>query len=493
MPLPCQKDSCGAEERQELDTVLHSGIFKKAPNLQRFLEYVAEKHFAGTPEEIKEYSIAVEALHRANSFDPQADTIVRVTAHTLRKKLEQYYAAEGSEHLIRIHLPVGSYEPQFVRRSGLAPDSPPVLLQPVLVAPEERSPTNSDGMKWPWWPYAIAALALLILLIGIAEGNRHYSVMARQGNFTPRQETAGVRTQRIRFGGKPYVDAAGQVWDASIGCKGGTVFAHPGLAIEGTDDPTLFQEGREGRFECVIPVSPGTYQLEVLFADTAGDKVSVRQVVLSINDKISDLMDIVDEASGNNIATGKVYPGIHPMRDGAIHLDFLSDGSFANAVEITPTPSDDSPPLRMVAGPRTLVDDAGNTWSPERFFSGGRRAFHAEPNVTNSRLFEWERYGHTYYHLPVVPNREYTVKLYFSESWFGVANGGTGGVGSRVFDVYCNGTTLLKDFDILKAQKNGFAVATSYHVKSTAHGTLDLSFSPSKNYPLINALEVEPE
>ena len=69
------------EEWQELQAVLQSEIFKKAPNLLHFLEYVAEQHFAGKADQIKEYSIAVQALHRPQHFDPQSDTIVRVKAH----------------------------------------------------------------------------------------------------------------------------------------------------------------------------------------------------------------------------------------------------------------------------------------------------------------------------------------------------------------------------------------------------------------------------
>ena len=94
---------------------------------------------------------------------------------------------------------------------------------------------------------------------------------------------------------------------------------------------------------------------------------------------------------------------------------------------------------------------------------------------------------------PLIPGKEYRVKLYFSEGWFGKTNGGPGGIGSRLFDVYCNGTTLLKDFDILRAQKDGAAIVAFNHVKPTVHGMLDLSFVPGRNYPLINAIEVDPE
>jgi len=301
----------------------------------------------------------------------------------------------------------------------------------------------------------------------------------------------------IRFGKneKSYIDAAGQSWTADKYCQGGALFAHPGHDIQGTDDPAIFQEGREGKFQCKIPVSPGAYQLQLLFADTAGDKEAARQVDLTINNRRADALDVVDEAGGNDIAIGKLYAGIHPMDDGAIHLDFTSDGSFVNALEISPTESDGGQSLRMIAGPAIFRDDQGNTWLPERFFQGGRRTFHTEglPKVANSRLFEWERYGHFRYLIPVVAGKEYTVRLYFSEGWFGGSNGGPGGIGSRVFDVYCNGTTLLKNFDILSAQKEGVSVITFNGVKPTAHGMLELHFTPVKNYPLINAIEVEPE
>ena len=183
------------------------------------------------------------------------------------------------------------------------------------------------------------------------------------------------------------------------------------------------------------------------------------------------------------------------MSDGTIHLDFTSDGSFVNAVELTPSKSDAALPWRMLAGPYLFHDDEGNTWLPERFFQGGRRAFHSDnlPRVEHSKLFEWERYGHFRYLIPVVTGKEYKVQLYFSEGWFGKSNGGPGGVGSRIFDVYCNGTTLLKDFDIARSQKDGAVVATFGHIKPNSHGMLELSFTPGTNYPLINAIQVDPE
>jgi hypothetical protein len=203
----------------------------------------------------------------------------------------------------------------------------------------------------------------------------------------------------------------------------------------------------------------------------------------------------MDEAGGDDVVVGKVFAGIHPMSDGAIHLDFASAQSFVNAAELSPSESNSGLPLRMLAGPAIFRDEQGRTWLPERFFQGGRRTFHPDnfPRIANSRLFEWARYGRFHYLIPVVAGKEYRVRLYFSEAWFGSSNGGPGGVGSRVFDVYLNGTTLLKNFDILRDQKNGTAVMTFNRVKPTVHGMLELYFTPVKNYPLINAIEVEPE
>jgi|CZKF01.1.fsa_nt_gi hypothetical protein len=496
------------EEWRELQAVLQSGILDKAPNLLNLLNYVAERHFSRASDQIKEYSIAVQALHRLEQFDPLTDTIVRVTAHTLRKKLEQYYVTEGAAHRIQIRFPAGKYVLQFDRKEQLS--LPPADLAGAQPPIERRVKIALHAIHPKWLILVVLAIAVALvpILLGIGFFKHRQAGPAVRGEGSVSGAGAGSRALttagaaqdsgiRLRFGASPnsYTDVAGQTWSADQYCQGGSTFSHPIRDIQGTDDLPLFLNGRQGKFRCKIPAPPGSYQLLLLFADTEGDKEGARQVVLSINNTQTAALDIVDEAGGDDIVIGKVYPGIHPMSDGAIHLDFISDAAFVNAVELTRSESDAMKPLRMLAGPAVFRDDQGNTWLQERFFQGGRRTFHPDnlPKVANSRLFEWERYGHFHYLIPVVAGKEYRVRLYFSEGWFGSGNGGPGGIDSRVFDVYCNGTTLLKDFDILRDQKNGIAVVTFDRVKPTAHGMLELYFTPIKNYPLINAIEVEPE
>ena len=106
-------------ERAEVDGILSSGVFGRTNNPVRLLTFVCEKYFDGAIDEIKEYSIAVHALGRPESFDPQVDTIVRVTAHALRKRLEDYYRSAGAEHAVHICLPPGHYVPKFIHASDL--------------------------------------------------------------------------------------------------------------------------------------------------------------------------------------------------------------------------------------------------------------------------------------------------------------------------------------------------------------------------------------
>jgi len=106
------------QERAEVELVLESGLFEKAPRLGRFFRYVCERHLNGHSEGVKEYSIAVEALGRPPDFDPKKDSIVRVEAHRLRKRLEEYYRGAGADRPLQIAIPSGQYRPEFRYREG---------------------------------------------------------------------------------------------------------------------------------------------------------------------------------------------------------------------------------------------------------------------------------------------------------------------------------------------------------------------------------------
>lgn len=109
------------KEREELEWLLSHPEMVRSTNLVRFLSFICNRYFDGQSDDIREYSIAVEALGRkAASFDSHVDPIVRVTARALRKKLDEIYKGDGKDRPLQIVLPVGHYVPQFVPASQAA-------------------------------------------------------------------------------------------------------------------------------------------------------------------------------------------------------------------------------------------------------------------------------------------------------------------------------------------------------------------------------------
>src|ERR1700722_6130757 len=105
-------------EQLECEWLLTSGVLGRSGNLARVLKYICEEHFQGHDDQIKEYTIAVEALGRRSAFDPQTDTIVRVTFHSLRKGLREVYQNVGGKSAERLVIPPGHYAPTFVHQTS---------------------------------------------------------------------------------------------------------------------------------------------------------------------------------------------------------------------------------------------------------------------------------------------------------------------------------------------------------------------------------------
>jgi tetratricopeptide (TPR) repeat protein len=111
------------EVQRALAAIVASPAFSASPQLAAFLRFVVEAALDGQSDRIKGYTIAIEALGRDASFDPQSDPIVRVEAGRLRRALDRYYAEAGQNDPIVIELPRGSYVPVFERRT-LPPPQP---------------------------------------------------------------------------------------------------------------------------------------------------------------------------------------------------------------------------------------------------------------------------------------------------------------------------------------------------------------------------------
>src|SRR5947199_10170333 len=100
-----------SEIHAELQKILASRTFLHSDRLRRFLRFSIEQAVAGTPENLREYNIALAVFDRPDSYDPSTDPIVRVEARRLRGKLASYYETEGTGDPVIIEVPKGSYLP----------------------------------------------------------------------------------------------------------------------------------------------------------------------------------------------------------------------------------------------------------------------------------------------------------------------------------------------------------------------------------------------
>jgi hypothetical protein len=101
------------EVRDELDRIIASRVFRGSHRCQTFLQYVVKETLEGHSKFLKERTLAVHVFGRDATEDLSDDSIVRVGAREVRKRLAQYYIDEGANNSLRIELPAGSYIPNF--------------------------------------------------------------------------------------------------------------------------------------------------------------------------------------------------------------------------------------------------------------------------------------------------------------------------------------------------------------------------------------------
>ncbi len=515
-------------ERAELELVL--AALARTPRLEKILVYIAERYFQNRIDEINEYNIATEVLGRSKtSFNASRDSIARVEAHRLRKKLKEYYETDGKEHEFQVSLPPGSYVPAFTRRISSsqrtsisepqAHDHNAKNSSSALVAETEEMPVSSATKmfetnhpapralgKWPLLYGIVGIAALLVVIFGV---NRFFSrsnsshppgAATLQPINATQSSSQNMAQPPLRllagYDGTPRIDSAGAYWQADRYFHGGGAFRRPDVPVARTSDPMLFEHWRTGDFTYDIPLAPGPYELHLYFVAPQSEDFRTAYFNVSLNGQpLLKGFNINADALGPNIADERVFRDIYPDKDGYLHLSFVMERSAPslNAIEILPGVPHRQLPVRIVMQPTAVTDHNGNLWHPDNYFQGGvvsdlPRQVSGTPDPS---LYAQERYGHFTYSIPVDARGRYTLVLHFAESYWGPQTSGSGGVGSRVFRVYCEGSTLLDNFDIFKEVGSLHALTkTFYHLRPSPEGKLNLTFEPIVNYATISAIEV---
>ncbi len=149
----------GAEEiRRELRRVLESPDFRGSYRCRSFLEFAVTQTLEGNGQNLKERAVAIEVFGRDATANLSEDSIVRVGAREVRKRLAQYYLHGGVDDPIRIELPAGSYVPVFEPNPGAS-----VRPKPAIVPrPAPAASVPLPRRRLILWAAALATVALII-------------------------------------------------------------------------------------------------------------------------------------------------------------------------------------------------------------------------------------------------------------------------------------------------------------------------------------------
>ncbi|MGD0096168.1 MAG: tetratricopeptide repeat protein [Terracidiphilus sp.] len=220
--------------RRHLQELLDSQSFANSKRSQDFLRLIVTHALEGDIDSLRERMIGAEMFGRPVSYDTGSDSVVRVRASELRKKLALFYTTEGTEKPpVRFELPSGSYVPRFhfpntEKRapvaehdiaSATAADAKdaqkPEPLQAALAAPSEMSKRSGRGGL----VLSGAAVGVLIVVLAGYVGIRRWQEAASARKaihavaILPLQNLSGIPSQEYFADGmtEELINDLGQV------------------------------------------------------------------------------------------------------------------------------------------------------------------------------------------------------------------------------------------------------------------------------------------
>jgi hypothetical protein len=474
-------------ERQELERAV--GLLGRSTRTARLLEFLGSKYFQEQQEQLTEIDIATQVFGRsAKVFDPTEDAVVRVEAHRLRKKLRELYEKDDRARGMQISLPPGTYVPSFT----IAPE-----------APATPGPGKPRFVSWAWAVAIIAVIAAIafVVLRDRPSGARiaapaSPSAPAETPSTVPGSALTELHIMAGNFGSE-VIDSSGVRWTPDQHyAQGGAWSRDPGF-IRGTSRAFLFGSWRTGEFGYNIPMAPSSYELRLFFVSPAraGDE-KIAGFNIALNGKpLLESYDILMSANGTDIADEQVFRDVSPGEDGYLRLWFSNHTGtpMLNAIGLTAGTPGRLEPIRIAMQPTSFVDHLGRRWRADDYYINGFHSSHTRKvgGTKDPELFGAERFGHFSYAIPVDRRGRYTVVLHFAEFYHGPQLRGGGGVGSRLFHVFCNGQTLLRNFDIYKEAGSLNVISKTFtNITPSALGKINLDFEPVINNATVSGIEI---
>ena len=195
--------------RECLERVVASPDFLAAPRLAAFLRFIVEEALEGRGGELKETTVATRVFGRRPDFDPRFDSIVRVQATQLRRRLLAYYANSGREDAVAIEMPRGSYVPVFRLQTQVGGESRPAVRRWWMVATALAGVLALAGAAY-WigarWPRTPSIAVLPFTNLDGKPGSEHVSDGFVEDLTTSLAREPGLRvvarTSAYQFRGK---------------------------------------------------------------------------------------------------------------------------------------------------------------------------------------------------------------------------------------------------------------------------------------------------
>jgi hypothetical protein len=168
---PVEMPDPHAAQRALLERIASSPGFQKSNRARELLLYVGKRSLLEPGAPIHEQELGIELFGRPANYDTSQDTLVRVQASQLRKKLQVYFETEGAQEPWTVEMPKGSYALVFrPRASGVA-----------------AAPSGFWQRRGSWGWTAAILLGMLSLALGIQN-----QMLARRAG--------------LGLGSQPYVD-----------------------------------------------------------------------------------------------------------------------------------------------------------------------------------------------------------------------------------------------------------------------------------------------
>jgi hypothetical protein len=116
----------GQRLSEEAEGIRAAQIIGKSFHLNALFDYLLERSIAGS--QPKEHEIALNVFGRSSDNDLGQDSIVRVSIHRLRRKLQSYYQQGGRDRPWQLTIPTGEYRLDILAREpSVAHDEAPVM------------------------------------------------------------------------------------------------------------------------------------------------------------------------------------------------------------------------------------------------------------------------------------------------------------------------------------------------------------------------------